>query len=286
MEIDLNFAGKHAVVVGGTSGINLGIALALARQGAATTVVSRKAENVASATDALRRYAGKVHGVCADVRDFDAVGRAMAEAHVRFGPIDVLVSGAAGNFLQQASKMSSNGFRTVVDIDLVGTFNVMRQAYDYLRKPGASIINITAPQSTVPMRYQLHACAAKAGVDQLTRALALEWGAEGIRINAISPGPIAGTEGFRRLLAADAQQEARAREHVPIKRFGTLADIANLALFLSSDFAGYISGAIIPCDGGGAIESVKPALEAAGRQLLESPATAAPAGAPSGPERA
>ena len=190
MDIDLNFTGKHAVIVGGTSGINLGIALAFARQGAATTVVSRKAENVASATEALRRHAGKVHGVCADVRDFDAVGKALAEAHDRFGPIDVLISGAAGNFLQQANKMSANGFRTVVDIDLVGTFNVMRQAYEYLRKPGASIVNITAPQSTVPMRYQLHASAAKAGVDQLTRALALEWGAEGIRINAISPGPI------------------------------------------------------------------------------------------------
>ena len=286
MDIDLDFTGKHAVVVGGTSGINLGIALAFARQGAATTVVSRKAENVASATEALRRHAGKVHGVCADVRDFDAVGRALAEAHEQFGPVDVLISGAAGNFLQQASKMSANGFRTVVDIDLVGTFNVMRQAYDYLRKPGASIINITAPQSSVPMRYQLHASAAKAGVDQITRALALEWGAEGIRINAISPGPIEGTEGFRRLLAADPQQEASAREHVPIKRFGTLADIANLALFLSSDFASYISGAIIACDGGGAIESVKPALEAAGRQLLESPATAGPGGTPSGGKRA
>jgi NAD(P)-dependent dehydrogenase (short-subunit alcohol dehydrogenase family) len=268
MDIQLNFAGKHAVVFGGTNGINLGIALALARRGAAVTVVSRKPDNVASATAMLRGCSASVFGACADVRDFEAVGKSLAEAHCRFGPIDVLVSGAAGNFLQAANKMSSNGFRTVVDIDLVGTFNVMRQAYDHLRKPGASVINITAPQSVVPMRYQVHASAAKAGVDQLTRALALEWGVEGVRINAISPGPIAGTEGFRRLLAADAQQEASAREHVPIKRFGTLDDVANLALFLASEFAGFISGAVIPCDGGGALESVKPALEAAGQRML------------------
>lgn len=272
MDIDLNFEGRHAVVFGGTSGINLGIASALARQGAATTVVSRKRENVLSATDELRKYSKRIHGACADVRDFDAVGKALAEAHSHFGPIDILISGAAGNFLQVASRMSSNGFKTVIDIDLNGTFHVIRQAYEYLRKPGASVINITAPQSSIPMRYQLHASAAKAGIDQLTRALALEWGGDGIRINAISPGPIAGTEGFRRLMAADEAQEARARGHVPLGRFGTLSDIANLALFLGSDYAGYISGAVIPCDGGGAIESVKPALEAAGRQMLESQA--------------
>ena len=267
MNINLNFEGKHAVVFGGTSGINLGIALALARQGAAVTVVSRKEGNVASACDLLAQHGTKIHGACADVRDFGQVGQALADSHTRFGAIDVLVSGAAGNFLQPASEMSSNGFRTVVDIDLVGTFHVMRQGHAYLRKPGASVINITAPQATVAMRYQLHASAAKAGIDQLTRALALEWGAEGIRVNAISPGPIADTEGFRRLLAADQQQENAAREHVPMKRFGTLDDIANLALFLASDHAAFISGAVVPCDGGGALESVKPALEAAGRQL-------------------
>lgn len=268
VDIHLNFGGKHAVVFGGTSGINLGIASALARQGAATTVVSRKPENVLFATGELRKYSEKIHGACADVRDFDAVGNALAEAHDRFGPIDVLVSGAAGNFLQAAKDMSSNGFKTIVDIDLIGTFHVMRRAHEYLRKPGASVINITAPQSAVPMRYQAHACAAKAGIDQLTRALALEWGGDGIRVNAISPGPIIGTEGFRRLMAPDEVSEARAMGQVPIGRFGTLSDIANLALFLGSDYAGYISGAVIPCDGGGAIESVKPALEAAGRQLL------------------
>lgn len=161
--------------------------------------------------------------------------------------------------------MSANGFKSVVDIDLLGTFHVLRQAHEHLRKPGASVINITAPQSTLPMRYQAHACAAKAGVDQLTRVLALEWGTEGIRVNAISPGPIDGTEGVKRLMAQSEADRERAISSVPLRRFGTLDDIANLALFLASPYATYISGAVIPCDGGGAIESVKPALEAAGR---------------------
>ena len=164
--------------------------------------------------------------------------------------------------------MSSNGFKVVVDIDLIGTFHVLRQAYLHLRKPNASVINITAPQSFVPMRYQAHAGAAKAGVDQLTRVLALEWGNDGIRINSISPGPIDGTEGFNRLMARNEEERMVAQDAVPLKRFGVLDDIANLALFLASPYAGYISGALIPCDGGGAIESVKPALENAGRAAI------------------
>jgi NAD(P)-dependent dehydrogenase (short-subunit alcohol dehydrogenase family) len=191
----------------------------------------------------------------------------MAQSVSRFGEIDVLVSGAAGNFLCEAKDMSSNGFKVVIDIDLVGTFHVLRQAYEHLRKPGAAVVNITAPQSFIPMRYQAHACAAKAGVDQLTRVLALEWGAAGIRINSISPGPIDGTEGVKRLMAQGDEERLAATSLVPLQRFGTLDDIANLALFLASPYASYISGALIPCDGGGALESVKPTLEAAGRAM-------------------
>lgn len=265
MQVNLDFKGRHAFVFGGTTGINFGIAEAFARQGAGVTVASRKKENVDAACRRLAEFGGAVHGVCADVRDFDAVGQAFAESVGRFGAIDVLVSGAAGNFLCEAKDMSSNGFRVVVDIDLIGTFHVLRQAYEHLRKPGAAVINITAPQSFVPMRYQAHACAAKAGVDQLTRVLALEWGGDGIRINSISPGPIEDTEGFRRLMAPTEKDRAAAAACVPLQRFGTVDDIANLALFLASPYAGYISGALIPCDGGGALESVKPTLEVAGR---------------------
>ena len=264
MQIDLKFHGRHVIVFGGTTGINFGIANAFARQGADVTVVSRRRENVDAAVNTLSRHGHRVVGVCADVRDFESVGAALAEAVGQLGQVDVLVSGAAGNFLCSAQRMSANGFKTVVDIDLMGTFHVVRQAYEHLRKPGAAVINITAPQSTIPMRYQVHACAAKAGVDQLTRVLALEWGVEGIRVNAISPGPIDGTEGVKRLMAQTDAERQQATDAVPLRRLGTLDDIANLALFLASPCASYISGAVIPCDGGGAFESVKPALEAAG----------------------
>lgn len=267
MQLGIDFTDRHVVVFGGTTGINFGIAQAFARQGARVTVASRKRENVDAAVDALGRHGGQAHGVVADVRDFEAVGAAFAESVQKFGPIDVLISGAAGNFLCEAKDMSSNGFKVVVDIDLVGTFHVLRQAHAHLRKPGAAVINITAPQSFVPMRYQAHASAAKAGVDQFTRVLALEWGEEGIRLNSISPGPIDGTEGFRKLMAPTPEDRAFAQQQVPLRRFGSLDDIANLALFLASPYAGYISGALVPCDGGGALESVKPALEAAGRSL-------------------
>ncbi|WP_179405310.1 SDR family oxidoreductase [Burkholderia guangdongensis] len=269
MQLDIDFSGRHVFVFGGTTGINFGIAQAFVRCGANVSVASRKRENVDAALAALagqgaQVHGAQVHGACGDVRDFDAVGAAFDGAASRFGPIDALISGAAGNFLCEANAMSANGFRTVVDIDLIGSFNVMRQAYAHLRKPGASIVNITAPQASVPMRHQAHAAAAKAGIDQLTRVLALEWGEYGVRVNAISPGPIDGTEGFRKLIARTDDELAAAEAAVPLRRFGTADDIANLALFLASPYASYVSGAVIPCDGGGAIDSVKPALERAG----------------------
>jgi len=263
MTLVLDFAGKHVFVFGGTTGINFGIAECFAKHGAKVSVASRRQENVDRAVAQLRKVGKKVVGVTGDVRDPDAVLRGLEAGVAENGNIDVLVSGAAGNFLSSATALSPNGFRVVVDIDLIGTFHVMRAAYSYLVKPGAAVINITAPQSFVPMRYQAHACAAKAGVDQLTRVLALEWGADGIRVNSISPGPIADTEGSRKLSGPGAGQELI--EMIPMRRMGTKDDIAWLAMFLASPYATYISGAVIPCDGGGAIESVKPMIEAAGK---------------------
>ncbi|MGM0585987.1 MAG: SDR family oxidoreductase, partial [Pseudomonadota bacterium] len=154
-----------------------------------------------------------------------------------------------GNFLASALDMSPNAFRTVVDIDLNGTFNTLRLAHPYLRKPGASCIVISAPQSTTPTKFQAHACAAKAGVDMLTRVLALEWGQEGVRVNGIVPGPIRGTEGLERLVNTPEAME-RMLASTPIGRLGELEDVANMAMTLSTDLTSYVTGAIIPVDGG------------------------------------
>ncbi len=240
-------SGRSAIVFGGTSGINLGIARAFAGAGVRVFVVSRRPERVEAAVAQLRTI-GLADGAAADVRDFEAVSRAATQAAAA-GPIDILVSGAAGNFLAPAETLSSNGFRTVVDIDLVGTFNAARACYSHLRVPGSSIINISAPQAEKPMFDQIHACAAKAGVNMLTKCLALEWGPKGIRVNAISPGPIAGTEGMARL-APDTRATEAIAGAVPLRRNGTLDDIAAAACFLASDRSAYVTGTVLDVDGG------------------------------------
>lgn len=247
-----DFKGRHLFVAGGSSGINLGIALAFAARGAKVAIASRSQERIDGALAQLRSHGAEAAGFAADVRQPEAIGAALQQAHARFGAIDVLVSGAAGNFVAPALGMSPNAFKTVVDIDLNGTFNVLRAAHEYLRKPGASVINITAAQSFNPTPLQAHVCAAKAGVDMLTRTLAMEWGGDGIRINSILPGPIDDTEGVRRLFPSD---EARAKglARIPLRRFGSLADVAHMALVLSSPLAAYVTGAIVPVDGGGVL---------------------------------
>ncbi|REL30432.1 SDR family oxidoreductase [Thalassotalea euphylliae] len=250
MSIEFNYQGKNVFVVGGTSGINLGVALAFARWGAKIAVASRKQEKVDAAVEQLKTLGADAFGVTFDVRNADDVSAGFAQVVDFFGgDIDVLVSGAAGNFPARVNDMSVNAVRSVVEIDLMGTFHVMKASHQYLRKPGASVINISAPQAFLPMMHQTHVCSAKAGVDMVTRSLAMEWGQDGIRINSIVPGPIAGTEGMERLTPTP-ELKAMCDKSVPLGCQGTPDDIANAAGMLGSDQAGYISGAILPVDGG------------------------------------
>lgn len=245
----LNFTGRTVVVVGGTSGINRGIAEAFARHGARVAVASRKQEKVDDTVAALKALGAEAMGFVADVRDLDAVDRGLGAVHDAYGDFDVLVSGAAGNFPALAADLSSNGFRSVMEIDLLGTFHVMSASYRRLRRPGASIVNISAPQAFIPSKAQIHVSAAKAGVDMITRSLALEWGRDGIRVNSVVPGPIDGTEGMARL-APTPEIRAMTAKGVPLGRMGTPDDVANVCLFLASDLASYVTGAVIPVDGG------------------------------------
>jgi NAD(P)-dependent dehydrogenase (short-subunit alcohol dehydrogenase family) len=244
-----DFKDHTVFVAGGSSGINLGIAEGFAARGARLAIISRSQERVDAAVRQLETHGGDAMGMAADVRNPDAVEQALAAVHGKWGTIDVLISGAAGNFPAAALGVSPNGFRTVVDIDLNGTFNVLRLAQPYLKRPGASVINISAPQSFVPTKFQAHVCAAKAGVDMLTRVLAMEWGEDGVRVNSIVPGPIEGTEGIRRLVPTQDAMD-RMLKTVPLGRLGTKTDIANMALFLSSPLCSYVTGAVIPVDGG------------------------------------
>jgi len=242
-------AGKVAFVAGGTSGINLEIARRYARAGARVAVLSRKQEKVDAATALIAKEGQDVAGFAADVRNYEAVESALRQAAETLGPLDIVLSGAAGNFLAPVLGMSANAFKSVVDIDLLGTFHVLRASYPYLNRPGASLLSITAGQAVHPMMFQAHVCAAKAGINMLTKCLAIEWGPSGVRVNAISPGPIADTEGMRRL-AATPEIEASIKNSLALRDFGTTTDIAEAALFLASDSARYITGTILTVDGG------------------------------------
>ncbi|MFL0805616.1 MAG: SDR family oxidoreductase [Agarilytica sp.] len=249
MALEMNFKDKNVVVIGGTSGINRGIAECFAKQGACVTVASRSQEKVDDTVSALKGLGAEALGFTCDVRNQDEVIAGFEKVQETFGEIDVLVSGAAGNFPAFATGMSANGFRSVVEIDLLGTFHVLQAAHPFLKKPGASIVNISAPQAFLPMLAQSHVCAAKSGVDMITRCLALEWGAEGIRVNSLVPGPIEGTEGMKRL-APSPELMDMAKESVPMKCLGQPEDLGNAAMFLASPLASYLTGAVIPVDGG------------------------------------
>ena len=240
--------GKVAFVTGGGTGITGGVARALAEAGAQVALVSRKLEHLQPAAEAINANGGEAIPVAADVRDPEAVEKAVAATIDRFGKIDIVINGAAGNFLCAAEELSPNGFGTVVDIDLKGTFNVCRAAFAELKKNHGQILNISATLHYLGTPMQLHVSAAKAGVDALTRNLAVEWGRYGIRVNAIAPGPIGDTEGMKRLVPEPIKQKLR--QQIPLQRFGEIADIEKAAIFLCSDAASYINGAVLVVDGG------------------------------------
>ena len=242
------FRGKNVFVTGGGSGINLGVAKNFAALGADVAICGRTQEKLEKAADELRALGAKVCAVAADVRYYAALESAFARSREALGPMDVLVCGAAGNFLVPAEKLSANGFKTVVDIDLLGSFNATRAAFEQLRETKGTVIFISAGMALMPHAYQVHVGAAKAGIDMMMKNLALEWGRYGIRANSIVPGPIEGTEGMKRLAGPEATRAIVAS--VPLGRMGSVDDIGQTAVFLASPLASYVSGCVVVCDGG------------------------------------
>ena len=241
-------SGRVAFVTGGGTGITGGVARAFAEAGAAVALVSRNMDHLAPAAEAINSNGGKAIAVVADVRQPEAVQTAVDATVEQLGKIDIVVNGAAGNFLCNAEQLSPNGFGAVVDIDLKGTFNVCRAAFEQLKEHRGQILNISATLHYLGTPMQLHVSAAKAGVDALTRNLAVEWGRYGIRVNAIAPGPIEDTEGMMRLVPETVRE--RLRKTVPLGRFGRIADIEKAALFICSDAASYVNGCVLVVDGG------------------------------------
>lgn len=242
------FEGHTVFVTGGGSGINLGIATAFAALGANVAICGRTASRLETAAQALRSTGARVSTAVADVRDPEALARAMEQARAELGDIGTLVCGAAGNFVSPAEAMSPKGFRTVVEIDLLGAFNAAHAAFAQLKRTGGSVLFISGGQSYVPFRYQAHVGAAKAGIDMLMRDLALEWGPMGIRCNSIVPGPVEGTEGMQRLTPKG--DDGLWSRMVPLGRMAKVDEVAQMAVVLASPLGSFVNGAVVPVDGG------------------------------------
>lgn len=240
--------GKVAFITGGGSGINLGIAKNFAAVGADIGICGRTAERLEQAAEELRTLGARVFTRSADVRDAEAMQHALDDCGADLGPVDVLVCGAAGNFLVPAEKLSPNGFKSVVDIDLIGSFNSVHAGFEQLCKTRGCIIFISAAMAHMPHAYQLHVGAAKAGIDNMMKNLALEWGRYGIRSNSIMPGPVKDTEGMKRL--STPELEAEVVKTIPMGRMGVVDDIGHAAVFLASPLASHITGTVLVVDGG------------------------------------
>lgn len=254
--------GKVALLTGGGSGINFGIARAFVAHGARVALVSRTQEKLEAAASELDPKGELAAGFSADVRDPEALSAAIAKTIERFGRIDILVNGAAGNFLAPAAQLSPNGFKTVLDIDTIGTFNASRLCLEHLVAARGVVLNVSATQAWIPTPLQVHAGAAKAAVQKMTQDLALEWGPMGVRVVGIAPGPIDDTEGMKRLSTPELREKLMSK--MPLRRWGSAEEIGQAAVFLCSPAAAFITGTTLVVDGGQSLLGAGPFLDLMG----------------------
>ncbi len=248
---------RTALVTGGATGIGKEIARTLGRHGARVCIASRKQENLEAATSELEGEGIEVSWFACDIREGDQVDAMISGIRDGLGSLDIVINNAAGNFPAPITGISYNGFRSVVDIDLRGTYNVSKAAFEaFLKERGGHIVNITAPFQNMGVSLQAHVAAAKAGVDSLTRTCAVEFGPYGVRVNAVAPGATADTEGLDRFEKVETGNPAVC----PLGYVGAKQDIANMVLFLTTDAASYVTGQVINVDGGTSIDAFKLSL--------------------------
>lgn len=245
------FDGKVVFITGGAGSICRVQGEMLVLLGANVALVGRnpeKAEKAAKEVAELRDGA-KVIGIGnVDVRKVQSIAGAVEKTVAELGKIDFVIAGAAGNFLADFNHLSANAFKSVIDIDLLGSFNTAKATFKEVRKNKGHILFVSATLHYYGLPLQSHASAAKAGVDTLARALAVELGPLGIRSNVVAPGPIAGTEGMDRLSGGSKDDELTSS--IPLQRMGSTEDIANATVFLFSDASSYVTGTVTVVDGG------------------------------------
>jgi NAD(P)-dependent dehydrogenase (short-subunit alcohol dehydrogenase family) len=242
---------KRILITGGGTGLGKGMAHRFLSLGATVYICGRRQEVLAATERELREATGGViHGTQCDVRSAEAV-EVMIDAIWANGPLDILVNNAAGNFLSRTEDLSPRAFEAVIGIVLMGTVHVtLACGRRWLASEHhANVLNITTTYTKTGSAYVVPSAAAKAGVEALTRSLAVEWGNRGIRMNAIAPGPVPTKGAFSRLLPRP-EFEDFAKQRNPLGRFGTVEELANLATFLVSDGCPYINGEVVAMDGG------------------------------------
>jgi NAD(P)-dependent dehydrogenase (short-subunit alcohol dehydrogenase family) len=261
--------GKRILITGGGTGLGKGMARRFLELGATVYICGRRQDVLQETrSDLARSNDASVHAIPCDVRDASAVTQMIDEIW-QDGPLDILVNNAAGNFLARTEELSPRAFDAVIGIVLVGTINVtMECGRRWLKnKNAATVLNILATYTKTGSAYVVPSAVSKAGVEALTKSLAVEWGDRGIRMNAIAPGPIPTEGAFSRLLPRP-ELETFARERNPLRRFGTIEELANLAVFLVSDGCGFINGEVVTMDGGEWLQGAGE-FTALGRMLSE-----------------
>lgn len=244
---------KTIVITGGGTGLGKAMGLYFLTLGANLVITSRKLEVLKkTALEMEQQTGGKVLAVSCDVRDYEQVEKVLAETIQTFGKVDGLVNNAAGNFISPTERLSANAFSTIIDIVLKGSVNcTLAFGKHWIKEQQpASILNIVTTYAFTGSAYVVPSACAKGGVLAMTRSLAVEWGKYGIRTNAIAPGPFPTKGAWERLLPGDLAEKFDFKTRVPLKRVGDHQELANLAAFLISDFAGYINGEVISIDGG------------------------------------
>ncbi|MEC9106816.1 MAG: SDR family oxidoreductase [Candidatus Neomarinimicrobiota bacterium] len=242
---------KVILITGGGTGLGKSMAMRFAELGASLVIASRRKDVITKTTDQIKEIGSEALGLQCDVRNIDQVQSMVHDTLTHFDKIDILINNAAGNFISPTEMLTPGGFKAVVDIVLIGTFNCsLTVGKEMIKQKNGNILNIVTTYAWTGSGYVVPSASAKAGVLAMTRSLAVEWAKYNIRTNAIAPGPFITDGAWKRLAPPGLNIKKKLKDRIPMKRFGEHLELANLASYLISNQSGYINGEVVTIDGG------------------------------------